>query len=336
MPLSGFDRDRVLRDGQDDDRDAAAGVVDLLDELQALDPALEQRVDEDDVRAQLADRCWTTRVPSVTTSSSLTCCWEFSRPRMYCATWGTSSTRSRRIWSTSADSAMRPGTVPRGPGPIRTHVEARERGCFTRHEYRALAARRQRPELVVARQRLHLEPGVLGESTQLVGGDEAQRVAGGSSAPAGSPGAPSSKIVVRVTRRLVGSCQRRCRPWSRRGRSRDPSREPLERRAGRRSGRGPSASGSQTSTTARPPGARCSAMARSAGALVGAGVVRMRMRVEREDRELVRPAGGTAALSAASVMSPSTSSTRAAAVRRRPVPRATRPEPASPGRCPRR
>ena len=46
--------DRVLGHGQDDDRDAELGLVDLLDELQALDPALEQRVDEDDVRAQLA------------------------------------------------------------------------------------------------------------------------------------------------------------------------------------------------------------------------------------------------------------------------------------------
>ena len=31
------------------------GVVDLLDELQALDPALEQRVDDDDVGPELAD-----------------------------------------------------------------------------------------------------------------------------------------------------------------------------------------------------------------------------------------------------------------------------------------
>ena len=29
--------------------------MDLLDELEALDPALEQRVDEDDVRAELLD-----------------------------------------------------------------------------------------------------------------------------------------------------------------------------------------------------------------------------------------------------------------------------------------
>ena len=56
MPVVGVGLDRVLRHGQDDDRDAELGLVDLLDELGALDPALEQRVDEDDVRPQLLDR----------------------------------------------------------------------------------------------------------------------------------------------------------------------------------------------------------------------------------------------------------------------------------------
>ena len=42
--------------GQDDDRHAELGLVDLLDELGALDPALEQGVDEDDVGSQLLDR----------------------------------------------------------------------------------------------------------------------------------------------------------------------------------------------------------------------------------------------------------------------------------------
>ena len=52
----GVDLDRVLRHGQDDDRHAQARLVDLLDELGALEPALEQGVDEHDVGAQLADR----------------------------------------------------------------------------------------------------------------------------------------------------------------------------------------------------------------------------------------------------------------------------------------
>ena len=53
--LRRVDLDRVLRHGQDDDRHAQPGFVDLLDELGALDPALEQGVDEDDVRPELAD-----------------------------------------------------------------------------------------------------------------------------------------------------------------------------------------------------------------------------------------------------------------------------------------
>jgi hypothetical protein len=44
---------------------------DLLGERQALDPALEQGVDEDDVRAELLD-LGSTLLPSLRTSSSLT------------------------------------------------------------------------------------------------------------------------------------------------------------------------------------------------------------------------------------------------------------------------
>ena len=49
------DLDRVLRDGQHDDRDAELRFVDHLGELGALDPALQQRVHEDHVRAQFGD-----------------------------------------------------------------------------------------------------------------------------------------------------------------------------------------------------------------------------------------------------------------------------------------
>ena len=48
--------DRGLRHGQDDDRHAEFRGVDHLDELEALDPALQQRVDEDDVGPHLLDR----------------------------------------------------------------------------------------------------------------------------------------------------------------------------------------------------------------------------------------------------------------------------------------
>ena len=112
MPCVGVGLDRVLRHGQDDDRHAELGFVDLLDELEALDPALEQRVDEDDVRPQLAGSGRAPWLPSVRTSSSLTVACAFSRPRMYCATCGTSSTMSRRVWSLGAIGP----TIPRGSG----------------------------------------------------------------------------------------------------------------------------------------------------------------------------------------------------------------------------
>ena len=56
MPERRVRLDRVLRDGEDDHRDAEAGIADLLDQLGTLDPALEQGVDHDDVRAHLGDR----------------------------------------------------------------------------------------------------------------------------------------------------------------------------------------------------------------------------------------------------------------------------------------
>ena len=104
--------DRVLGHGQDDDRDAELRLVDLLDELGALDPALEQGVDQDDVGPELPDR-GDDPAPSVRTSSSLTRACALSRPRMYWATCGTSSTMSRRVWSLGGH----PPTIPRGVAP---------------------------------------------------------------------------------------------------------------------------------------------------------------------------------------------------------------------------
>ena len=99
MPLPGSDDDRLLRDGEHDDRDLQAGLVDLRDQVHALDPALEQRVDEDRRPGGAPPISPSTREPSLTTSSSLIADCELSSPRMYCATWGTSSTTRRRIWS---------------------------------------------------------------------------------------------------------------------------------------------------------------------------------------------------------------------------------------------
>ena len=54
--LARVDGDRLLGHGEHDHRDARARLVELVDERQALDPALEQGVDEDDVGPQLLDQ----------------------------------------------------------------------------------------------------------------------------------------------------------------------------------------------------------------------------------------------------------------------------------------
>ena len=78
MPCAGSGSTGFCGHGQHDDRDAELGLVDLLDELRALDPALEQGVDHHDVRSHLADRA-IARAPSVRTSSSLTLAWAFEQ-----------------------------------------------------------------------------------------------------------------------------------------------------------------------------------------------------------------------------------------------------------------
>src|SRR3954452_376445 len=52
----GIGLDRVLRDGEDDDRDSDVGVTDLLDQLRALQAALQQSVHDHDVWPKLLDR----------------------------------------------------------------------------------------------------------------------------------------------------------------------------------------------------------------------------------------------------------------------------------------
>ena len=118
MPCSGSGSTGFCGHGQDDDRDAELGLVDLLDEVQALDPALEQRVDDARRPAGAPGSGRRPCAPSVRTSSSLTLACAFSSPRMYWATCGTSSTMSRRVWSLDA---IRP-TIPRGPSR-RSHSE---------------------------------------------------------------------------------------------------------------------------------------------------------------------------------------------------------------------
>ena len=53
--VAGVRHHGLLRDGEHDHRDLEAGLVDLGHQVHALDPALEQRVHQDHVRAELAD-----------------------------------------------------------------------------------------------------------------------------------------------------------------------------------------------------------------------------------------------------------------------------------------
>ena len=126
--LRGIDLDRVLRNGQDDDRDAQPGLVDLLDELGALDPALQQRVDDHDVGPQAGG---SGRRPAAVdrTSSSLTACCVLRRPRMYCATWGTSSTIRRRVWSLLEPTGHRARRYHASVGPTGGHAAAAGQGA---------------------------------------------------------------------------------------------------------------------------------------------------------------------------------------------------------------
>src|SRR3954452_11923673 len=130
--------------------------------------------------------CGSTFEPSVITSRSFTLDCEFSSPRMYCATWGTSSTSRRRVWSVDAigpsvprrsGRSGRPDVPPTDTGGQVT-VAARDRSSgVAAHDDRAVAAGPQRPEVVVARHGLDLETGIAREVAKLVGRHETQRVA---------------------------------------------------------------------------------------------------------------------------------------------------------------
>ena len=137
-----------------------------------------------------------TREPSLTTSSSLIADCELSSPRMYWATWGTSSTTRRRIWS-----GIGP-TLPRRPGrwtpapkvpfagrpggsPDAGHRGARRQGL------RATRTTRSAPgssvaQLVVAGEGLHHEAGRLRE------GRPARPATRGAAGPR-APSAPAAR-----------------------------------------------------------------------------------------------------------------------------------------------
>ena len=86
---------------------------------------------------------------------------------MYCATWGTSSTMSRRVWSLGGIAPRRyhegPGAGPDPEVPVPGWPRPGAASGADGDEDRALAARPERPEVVVAGEHLDDEPGVLGE-----------------------------------------------------------------------------------------------------------------------------------------------------------------------------
>ena len=111
---------------------------------------------------------------------------------MYCATCGTSSTISRRVWSldiglddTTGPSCAAPARRPVGRGEPRALPSRRDRD-----EHGALRPGPDRREVVAAGDELDVEPGVLGEARQLVGGDQAERDPGGPSGAAARPAGP--------------------------------------------------------------------------------------------------------------------------------------------------
>src|SRR6266404_3501984 len=127
-----------------------------------------------------------TLLPSVMTSSNLTEPWVLRRPRMYCATCGTSSMISRRVLSLDAIEPSVPSRTRRPTPPERTGRPAGDRledRCGDRFrsgpagdDDRPIVARSDRPKVVAARDGLDLEAGGLGEPAQLVGRHEPQPI----------------------------------------------------------------------------------------------------------------------------------------------------------------
>src|SRR6266404_4286576 len=131
-----------------------------------------------------------TLLPSVMTSSNLTEPWVLRRPRMYCATCGTSSMISRRVLSLDAigpsvPSRARRPTPPERPGrTVGDRPDDRggdRRGHRSRSgpagdDDRPIVARADRPKVVAARDGLDLEAGGLREPAQLVGRYEPQPI----------------------------------------------------------------------------------------------------------------------------------------------------------------
>ena len=207
--------DRVLRHGQDDDRDAELGLVDLLDELGALDPALEQRVDEDDVGPQLPDRGDRPRAvgqhveqldPGLGVQQAadvLGDLWHVLDDEQ--ARLITLGHRPRRYHGAAT------GDPPGGPGRPDRPPRAARQGSDGEQD-RPLAAGPDRAHVVAAGEHLDDQPGVLGEAAQLVGRDQPEAVAA-------DPAARRAALAALLEDRRQGDAARsrrragRSRPW---------------------------------------------------------------------------------------------------------------------------
>ena len=143
-------------------------------------------------------RIWSTaRPPSDRTSRSLTTCCVLRRPRMYCATCGTSSTIRSRVWSLlepldiGLDDTTGYGSTG-GAGAHRRRARAHRgragahRRCAATHwprrsrtlgdEHGPFGAVAERGEVVAAGYELDAKPGVLGERGELLGADQPQAI----------------------------------------------------------------------------------------------------------------------------------------------------------------
>ena len=167
--------------GQDDDRDAEVGLVDLLDELEALDPCPGAARRRGRRPAGAAGSVAMAFEPSASTSSSLTVGLRVQQAADVLRDLGhvlddeqaRLITRSHRADDTTGHATARPtrrsAVRPIGrPGWLSGPDGEQDR---------PLAARPERTEVVVAGEHLDDQPGVLGEAAQLVGGDQAEPVA---------------------------------------------------------------------------------------------------------------------------------------------------------------
>ena len=191
------DARRVLGHGQDDDRDARAGARAICST--SLGPLIRPcsrastRTTSGPQLADLGERL----APVGHDVEQLDCDCAFSRPRMYCATCGTSSTSRRRVWSLlpeEPDMGLDDTTGPSpGTHPTVRDATARRVRARRRDEDRPLrAGPERRLEVVATGDELDPQAGVLGEAGELVGRHEAQPVAPDPAGRAGSPWAPSS------------------------------------------------------------------------------------------------------------------------------------------------